>query len=91
MLSSTASFAGVLQLLAQQQSAELRHRFDDQHARHDRRAGIMALEENVVERHVLDPGRLVSPTISSTRSTISMGYRCGSIRWIRRISIAASR
>ena len=46
--------AGVLELLAQQQPAELGHRLDDQHAGHDRRAGVMALEEDVVERDVLD-------------------------------------
>ena len=50
--------AGVLQLLAQQQSTELCHRFDDQHARHDRRAGVVALEENVVKSDVFDPRRL---------------------------------
>src|SRR6266851_4957393 len=37
----------------------LRHRLDDQHARHDRTGREMALEIVFVDRHVLDAGRLL--------------------------------
>jgi UDP-3-O-acyl N-acetylglucosamine deacetylase len=44
-------------LLAQQQSAELGHRFYDEYARHDRCARIMALEEDVVKCDILNTNR----------------------------------
>src|SRR2546421_1828469 len=53
--------AGVFQLLAQQYAAELRHGLYDQDPGHDRRAGIMSLEEDVVEGDVLDPDRPLIP------------------------------
>src|SRR2546421_11478314 len=50
-------FSGMLQLLAQQYTAKLRQCLHDQHTRHDRGPGVMPLEENIVERHVLDANR----------------------------------
>src|SRR5882762_7137574 len=47
-----SKLAGVLQLLTEQEAAELGHRLDDQNAGHDRRAGVMALEKDVVEGDV---------------------------------------
>src|SRR5882762_5689695 len=51
------NFSGMLQLLAQQYTAKLGQCLHDQHTRHDRSPGVMALEENIVERHVLDAHR----------------------------------
>ena len=35
-------------------AADLSHRLDDEHARHHRVAGEVALEEGLVDRHLLD-------------------------------------
>ena len=51
--------AGVFQLLAQQDAAQLGQGLDDQHAGHDRGARVMALEENIVKGDVFDADRLV--------------------------------
>jgi len=48
-------FARVFELLRQQQTAELSHRLDDQHTRHDRLARVVAGEKFLVGGDVLDP------------------------------------
>jgi hypothetical protein len=48
------NLASVLKLLAQQYTAKLGQSLDDQHAGHDRCSRVMPLEEDIVERHILD-------------------------------------
>jgi len=50
----------VLEAAQEEHRAALRHRFHDQHARHHRRAGEVALEELLVGRDVLDADDLLS-------------------------------
>ena len=58
----------------QQHAAHLRHRLDDQHARHDRMPGKVPLEERLVDRDVLDARRSRFPSsISRIRSTSRNG------------------
>ena len=45
----------VVERAHQEHPAHLGHRFDDQHAGHDRMPGKMTLEEGLVDRHVLEP------------------------------------
>ena len=51
--------AGVFKPLTEEEPSELCHCFDDQHAWHDRRSGVVALEEVFVHRDVLDADRPV--------------------------------
>src|SRR5262249_8443026 len=50
----------VFDVAQEEHRAALRHRFHDQHTRHDRRAGEMSLEELLVRGHVLDADDLLS-------------------------------
>src|SRR6185436_6300273 len=44
----------VLHHVHEQHTTDLRHRFDDEHARHDRIPWEMSLKERLIDAHVLD-------------------------------------
>ena len=51
----------VFESLAQQEAAHLSHRLQQQDARHDRRPGVVPLEERLVHGHVLDANGSLVP------------------------------
>src|SRR5690349_5530865 len=55
------NLAGMLQLLAEEDSTELCKSFDDEHPGHDRGAGVVPLEKNVIESDVFDANCFLIP------------------------------
>ena len=55
---------GIAEMIEHQGARGLGHGLDQQHARHHRLAGKMALEERLVDGDVLDRGAVSSPSMS---------------------------